>query len=405
MSVIIDPLYGFIDFPRGLIRRLINHPYFQRLDRIRQLGTSGFVYPSAQHTRKQHSLGAYHLVSEALRSLISKGQFIFDSEIEATQAALLMHDLGHGPYSHVLEFVFAKGIAHEEITHMMMNRLNKEFNGELTLALQIFKGQHPKHFLHELISSQLDMDRLDYLMRDSFYTGVREGSVGAERLIKMLDVRDEHLVIHQKGMYSVENYLMARRLMYWQVYLHKTTIAAEEVLRNALLRAKRLAKEGKQLFCTPALHYFLYNDIAKETFENSSKCLDYYIQLDDADILSALKAWRSHEDIVLNTLANNFLNRNLFKAEVFDAPISSEQLQCKKEELAKLMGLTIDQVSYFVSSRSVSKEMYSVTAEGIKVLCNDGEIKDFATLSQIISTDNTATSIKDTKHYLFYQRA
>ncbi len=403
MSVIIDPLYGFIDFPRGLIRRLINHPYFQRLDRIRQLGTSGFVYPSAQHTRKQHSLGAYYLVSEALRGLISKGQFLFDSEIEATQAALLMHDLGHGPYSHVLEFVFAKDIAHEEITLMMMNRLNEEFNGELTLALQIFKGHHPKHFLHELISSQLDMDRLDYLVRDSFYTGVREGSVGAERLIKMLDVRDEHLVIHQKGIYSVENYLMARRLMYWQVYLHKTTVAAEEVLRNALLRAKHLYKEGKELFCTPALQYFLRNDVTKETFESSPDCLDYYLQLDDADILSALKVWRTHEDIVLSTLSNNFLCRHLFKVEELNEPVTADQLREKQEDLADRMGLTVEQASYFVSSRSVSKEMYSATAEGIKVLCHDGEIRDFASLSQIISTD-TNTHIKDTKHYLFYQR-
>lgn len=402
MSVIIDPIYGFISFPRGLVRRIVDHPYFQRLDRIRQLGTSSFVYPSAQHSRKQHSIGAYFLITEALRSLIDKGQFIFDSEIEAVQAAILMHDLGHSPYSHVLEFVFAKGISHEEISLMMMHRMNEEMQGALNLALQVFEGKHPKKFLHELLSSQLDMDRLDYLVRDSFYTGVREGSVGAERMIRMLDVKDDHLVIHQKGLYSVENYLMARRLMYWQVYLHKTTIAAEEVLRSTLARAKDLARAGKELFCTPALGYFLYRDITKHDFENDPHCLSFYTELDDSDILSALKVWANSEDKILRKLASNFLHRELFKVATYDAPITAEQMAEKQQEVAEQLGISWEEARYFISSRIVSKEMYSSSAEGIRVLCHDGNVCDILQLSQIIHTDNAQA--KDTKYYLYYAR-
>lgn len=400
MSVIIDPIYGFIGFPHGLARRIVDHPYFQRLDRIRQLGMSSFVYPAAQHSRKQHSLGAYFLVTEALHSLIAKGQFIFASEIEAVQAAVLMHDLGHSPYSHVLEFVFAKGISHEEISLMMMRKMNEEMQGALSLALQIFEGKHPKRYLHELLSSQLDMDRLDYLVRDSFYTGVREGSVGAERIIRMLDVKDEQLVIHEKGLYSVENYLMARRLMYWQVYLHKTTLAAEEVLRSALRRAKELAARGEELFCTPALRYFLYNDITKSHFETDAACLHHYTQLDDSDVLSALKVWSSANDAILRTLSQSFLNRRLFKVAIYDEPITEEERKRVSTAVAQRLGIGIEEAHYFVSSRTVAKEMYSASAEGIHVLCSDGEVRDILDLSQIIHTDNAQA--KDTKHYLFY---
>lgn len=402
MSVIIDPIYGFIDIPNGLLRKVIDHPYFQRLDRIRQLGTSGFVYPGAQHTRKQHSLGAYYLVTEALRTLAQKGHFLFDSEIEATQATLLMHDLGHGPYSHVLESTFMRGVSHEEISFLMMCRMNETFNAELTLALQIFKNKHPKHFLHELLSSQLDMDRLDYLCRDSFYTGVREGNVGAERIIKMLDVKEDRLVINTKGIYSVENYLMARRLMYWQVYLHKTTVAAEEVLRSALTRAKELAMAGESLLCSPALSFFLYNDVTQDTFHHHPETLDVFAQLDDSDVLSALKVWTTHKDKTLSILASNFIHRRLFKVEVADAPFATEEVEDWKKKVAASLDIPAEETHYFVKTRCVSKEMYSVTAEGIELSFPDDTIHDISDISHIIHHD--AASIKDEKYYLFHQR-
>ena len=287
-KTIIDPVFGFIKVPRGLLLDIVKHPLMQRLTRIKQLGLASFVYPGAQHTRFQHSLGAFHLMSEAIVSLLQKGIFIFDSEAEAIQAAILMHDIGHGPFSHVLEDTLIHGIAHEDISLMMMEQINNEMNGALNLALKIFKDEYPKRFLHQLISSQLDMDRLDYLRRDSFFTGVTEGNIGSARIIKMLNVVDDQLVVEQKGIYSIENYLTSRRLMYWQVYLHKTAVASEKVLVNALLRAKQLAHEGKQLFAPPPLHYFLYNDVDRQWFMSHDEALRHYELLDDNDIWSAM---------------------------------------------------------------------------------------------------------------------
>src|SRR5574344_1217770 len=301
-KIINDPVFGFIKIPKGLLYNIVRHPLIQRLSRIKQLGLASVVYPGAQHTRFQHSLGAFHLMSEALVNLMQKGNFIFDSEAEAVKAAILMHDIGHGPFSHVLENTIIKGISHEEISLMMMEEINDDFNGMLNLALNIFKDQYPKRFLHQLISSQLDMDRLDYLRRDSFFTGVTEGNIGSARIIKMLDVKDDRLVIESKGIYSIENYLTSRRLMYWQVYLHKTAVACEKILINTLLRAKYLVSIGKELFAPPALKYFLYNKVDRLWFRTHNEALQYYEELDDSDIWSTLKVWMHHSDKILSTL-------------------------------------------------------------------------------------------------------
>ncbi len=400
--IINDPVYGFTEVPRGLLCDIIRHPYFQRLHRIRQLGLAGLVYPGAQHTRFLHSLGAYHLTRKAIESLSSKGVFIFDSETEAVEAAILMHDLGHGPFSHVLEHVFVDGVSHEEVSLMMIEQINEEMHGQLNLAIKIFKDEYAKHFLHELICSQLDMDRLDYLCRDSFFTGVREGNIGAERIIQTLNVWDDRLVVEQKGLYSVENYLMSRRLMYWQVYLHKTATAGEAVLTAALKRAKELAEAGVELFASPALRYFLYNRIDRRTFIEDRDCLRHFAELDDSDILNAIKVWQGHDDRVLALLANDFIERRLFKVEVLDAAPGQERIEALHEEIARALSLTKEEARYFVAIREARKEMYSSTAEGIGILYPDGSVRDVSTVSLIVRNETTQPT--DHKLYLFYQR-
>lgn len=307
--VINDPVHGFTTLRRGLLRDIVHHPYFQRLDRIRQLGLSSFVYPGATHTRKAHSLGAYTLIHKAFHVLREKGYFIFDSEQEAAEAAMLMHDLGHGPYSHVLESEIVQGISHEDISLLMMERINAELHGALNLAIQIFKGEYNKPFLHELISSEeLDMDRLDYLCRDAFYTGVREGAIGADRLIQTLELtEDDHLTMSPKATYPMENYRVARRLMYWQVYLHKTTVAAEQLLRLVLRRARQLISAGQPLVCPSSLRYFM---------EGQPFDLDRYAALDDSDILCALKDWALSSDSELSHWSRCFLDRRLLKVHI-----------------------------------------------------------------------------------------
>ena len=336
-KIINDPVFGFINIPKGLLYNIVCHPLLQRLTRIKQLGLSSAVYPGAQHTRFQHSLGAFYLMSEAISHLTAKGNFIFDSEAEAVQAAILLHDIGHGPFSHVLENTLVTGVSHEEISLMLMERINKDLKEQLNLAIQIFKDEYPKKFLHQLVSGQLDMDRLDYLRRDSFYTGVTEGNIGSARIIKMLDVKDDHLVVESKGIYSIENFLTSRRLMYWQVYLHKTSVASEKMLISTLLRAKELA--SVELFASPALKFFLYHSIGKEEFYNDSNCLEYFIQLDDNDIWTALKVWSSHSDIILSTLSRGLINRHLFKVEVTSSPSR------KKERKNCFQGYVISYIS------------------------------------------------------------
>lgn len=398
--VVNDPVYGFVSVPRGLLCELINHPAFQRLSRIRQLGMSALVYPGATHTRWAHSLGAYHLMREAFRALKEKGVFVFDVEEEGAEIAILLHDIGHGPFSHVLEHTLIEHLSHEEITRALMRRLNREFGGALGMAIQIYSDEYPKRFLHQLICSQLDTDRLDYLCRDSFYTGVREGNIGAARLIKMLSVADDRLVVEGKGLYSVENYLMARRLMYWQVYLHKTAVAAEEMLRAALERAKELTRGGVRLFASPQLEYFLRSEVQTSHFEEDEECINHFLNLNDSDILCALGVWQHSEDAVLSALAGGFVNRRLFKADIFEGNVSSEALDDCRERVAAQLHIPLEATRYFVRRRFVSKEMYSANAEGIKVQMPDGAIADVSDVSHIVRGE--AVTMEEGRTYVFH---
>ena len=402
-KIINDPVFGFIKIPRGLLYDIVEHPMMQRLNRINQLGLASVVYPGARHTRFQHSLGAFHLMSEAILSLQQKGQFIFDSEAEAVQAAILMHDIGHGPFSHVLENTLIKGISHEEISLMMMEEINRHFNGQLNLAVSIFKGEYPKDFLHQLISSQLDMDRLDYLRRDSFYTGVTEGNIGSARIIKMLNVVDDLLVVESKGIYSLENYLTTRRLMYWQVYLHKTAVACEKVLVNTLLRAKDLTRQGKLVFASPSLQYFLQNEVDGTWFDNHEEALKMYGDLDDSDIWSALKAWKYSDDKILSTLATDMLNRHIFKVEVNEAPVGEDRIMDIAAQIAAKMDISTDDARrYMMSINTIQKDMYNVDDDSITILYKDGSTKDISEASELLNVQLLSKKIR--KYYLCYQR-
>ena len=401
-KIINDPVFGFIKIPRGLLYGIVEHPLFQRLNRINQLGLASVVYPGARHTRFQHSLGAFHLMTEAVRSLQEKGNFIFDSEAEAVEAAILMHDIGHGPFSHVLEDTLIHSISHEDISLLMMEEINKCFNGQLNLAISIFKGDYPKNFLHQLISSQLDMDRLDYLRRDSFYTGVTEGNIGSARIIKMLNVIDDSLVVEHKGIYSLENYLTTRRLMYWQVYLHRTCVAYEKVLVNMLNRAKDLIRKGQEVFASPALNYFLSNEVDGEWFSQHPEALSYYGELDDSDIWSAMKAWKHHDDKILSTLATDMLDRRIFKVEVHEEPIPKERIEALKRNISQNMGIAYEDADYMISQNTISKDMYNVDDDSIAILYKDGTIRDISEASELLNVQLLSKKIR--KYYLCYQR-
>ena len=402
-KIINDPVFGFIKIPRGLLLDIVQHPLMQRLTRIKQLGMANVVYPAAQHTRFQHSIGAFHLMSEAILSLQQKGHFIFDSEAEAVEAAILMHDIGHGPFSHVLENTLITGISHEKISLLMMEQINQEMQGALNLALKIFKGDYQKKFLHELISSQLDMDRLDYLRRDSFFTGVTEGNIGSARIIKMLDVVDDKLVVNSKGIYSIENYLTTRRLMYWQVYLHKTTVAFEKMLVNTLRRAKLLAHQGKELFASPALRYFLYNDLDAAFFEaHQEEALRNYGLLDDSDIWCALKDWMSSDDQILSLLATNLINRHIFRVEIHEEPVTQERIDEVLKILMAYYGISREEASYLISVDIIEKDMYDVNDDRIDILYRDGTIRDIADASEILNVALLSKKIRN--YYLCFQR-
>ncbi len=402
LKIISDPVFGFIRIPRGLLYNIVEHPFFQRLNRINQLGLASVVYPSARHTRFQHSLGAFHLMSEAVRSLQEKGVYIFDSEAEAVEAAILMHDIGHGPFSHVLEHTLISGISHEDISLMMMEHINRDLNGQLNLAISIFKNQYPNKIFHQLISSQLDMDRLDYLRRDSFYTGVTEGNIGSARIIKMLNVKDEQLVVEAKGIYSIENFLTTRRLMYWQVYLHKTTVGYEKVLVNTLRRAKWLTRQGEQLFASPSLRYFLEHDIDAAWFEKQPEALQMYAELDDSDIWSALKAWKHAADPILRLLATDLLDRHLFHVEVREEPPTEEELEDLRTRLAETFGISKDDTDYLLTVAEIGKDMYNPADDSIGILYKDGTVKDIADASEILNVHLLSKKIR--KYYLCYQR-
>ena len=408
-KIINDPVFGFLSIPNDLIYDVLQHPYVQRLNRIRQLGLSYLVYPGATHSRFGHSLGAMHLMQEAIRSLRLKDVEITEQEETAAMIAILLHDIGHGPFSHVLEHTIVDGVTHEDISLLMMLRINEDLNGQLDTAIAIFKNEYPKHFLHQLISSQLEVDRMDYLCRDSFFTGVQEGRVASERLLKMLDVRDDKLVVQIKGIYSVEKFLVARRLMYWQVYLHKTSVAAEQHLIKILSRAKELARESREsrvesgeLFCSPALRYFLYQNVTFDMFSPTSEALEQYALLDDNDVLSAIKAWISSEDKVLSALSKSFINRQLFRGELLDAPLTDAQKKELNQTYAAALGVSEEEAQYLWSEHVSTSNTYSEKADSIDILYSDGRVRDIAEASEIL--DLEALTRKPIKRYIFKYR-
>jgi HD superfamily phosphohydrolase len=401
-KIVNDPIYGFITIPDGIIFKLVEHPYFQRLRRIQQLGITSLVYPGAIHTRFHHALGAMHLMTNAIETLRSKGIEITDNEAESAQIAILLHDIGHGPFSHILEHSIVKGISHEDISAMLMERLNKEFKGKLTLAIKIFRGEYHKKFLHQLVSSQLDVDRLDYLTRDTFFTGVSEGVIGYDRIIKMLTVADGNLVVEAKGIYSIEKFIIARRLMYWQVYLHKTVLSGMELLVNILKRAKELADAGEELFCTPAFAIFLFNDLGKKDFAKYPDLLDAFAQLDDYDVLSSIKVWTGHDDNILSTLCTWLINRHLYKIVLQDKPIAKSQLKILQEEAMDKYKVTAKEVGYFVSTDQVTNDIYSTQQVRINIVYPNGKIMDFTKASDNLNTNaiNTVTR----KYFVCYPK-
>lgn len=401
-KIINDPVFGFINIPEGLLFNIVTHPLLQRLTRIKQMGLSSVVYPGAQHTRFQHSLGAFYLMSEAITQLRSKGQEITKEESDGVLAAILLHDIGHGPFSHVLENTIVRGVSHEDISLLLMEKMNKDLNGQLELAMRIFKDEYHKKFLHQLVSGQLDMDRLDYLRRDSFYTGVTEGNIGSARIIKMLNVKNDQLVVEAKGIYSIENFLLSRRLMYWQVYLHKTSVACEKMLISALLRAKELATNGTEVFASPALHFFLYKDINKTEFYQNAECLNNFIELDDNDIWTSLKVWCSHPDKVLSGLSQGIINRNIFKVEMSSTPISKERKTELLTQISQKLAISMKESGYFISTSSIEKNMYDKADDSIDIMYNDGSIKNIAEASDMLNISLLSKKVK--KYYICYQR-
>ena len=401
-KIINDPIYGFISIPDEFIFDIIEHPYLQRLRRISQLGLSHLVYPGAVHTRFQHVVGAMHLMGKAIAVLKKKGHRISDEEKRGVLLAILLHDIGHGPFSHALEFDIVKSVTHENISAYFISRLEKSFGSDLRLALTIFEDNYHKPFLHQLVSSQLDMDRLDYLNRDSFFSGVSEGTIGSDRLIEMLEVREGQLVLEEKGIYSVEKFIVARRLMYWQVYLHKTVVAAEYMLIYALRRAKSLARKGTAVFSSPALSFFLDKDVLKLDFEENETVLENFAALDDYDILQSLKVWSSHSDATLSFLSASIVNRNLFKIEISKKPYTETEITELKSRLAeepRFQGLDL---SYLVFSDKLVNKAYNQEFQNINLLMKSGEIIDLSKASDNLNISALAKPVE--KYFLCYPR-
>jgi len=397
-----DPVYGFITIPNELIFDIIEHPYFQRLRRIRQLGLSHLVYPGALHTRFHHSIGAMYLMRQAINILKDKGHKISDEESCGAAIAILLHDIGHGPYSHTLEHSIVNEINHESLSALYMDRLNEVFNGQLKTGIEIFRDQYPKKFLHKLVSSQLDMDRLDYLKRDSFFTGVSEGIINADRIIKMLQIVDDNLAVEAKGIYSIEKFLIARRLMYWQVYLHKTVLAAEYMLMKVLKRAKFLASQGVDLFATSALSAFLYNDYNKNDFQSKPELLDIFSQLDDFDILTSLKEWVKHPDKILSYLSHCIVNRRLFRIEIQEIEFDKTKVERIKQEAQKDFGINIDEADYFVFTDATTNYAYNPQDRGINIIYKDGALKDIGEASDQLNISVLSKPVK--KFFLCYPK-
>lgn len=406
-KIVNDPVHGFININYPLIFDLIEHPFFQRLRNIKQLGLTYLVYPGATHSRLQHALGAMHLLDMAIETLRSKGQIIMEHEAEAACAAILLHDIGHGPFSHALEYSIAKGVSHETISRCLMEEINKEFNGRLTLAIEIFDDKYPKRFLHQLISGQLDMDRMDYLKRDSFFSGVTEGAIGSDRIIKMLNVVNDELVVEAKGIYSIEKFLIARRLMYWQVYLHKTVVAAEQTLIKMLKRAKELAKQSNSIDASPALKFFLLNDISNSEFMGSSDnkqniALQNFTLLDDSDIMVSAKLWMNSNDPSLATLAKMIINRTLLSVSLKNTPLDSKQIDRLRVSFIKLNPELKEFADYFVFSDSLSISAYQPGDESIKILYNNGQLTDIAEASDMLNAKALSNEVK--KYFICYPK-
>lgn len=397
-----DPLYGFLTLPYDILFDLIEHPYFQRLRRIRQLGLSHLVFPGANHTRFHHALGALFLMNEAIKNLRIKDVEISDKEAEGVCIAILLHDIGHGPFSHTLEQTIVSGVDHEDISLAMMRQLNADFDGRLDTAIAIFTNQYKKHFLHQLVSSQLDMDRLDYLRRDSFYSGVSEGVVSSDRIIKMLYVVNDELVVEEKGIYSIEKFIIARRLMYWQVYLHKTVVAAEELLLKILQRAKELAAKGQELFCTPAFRFFLYENPEKQDFIHNREALNTFSLLDDNDVMSSIKVWMSHEDKVLSLLCSNLIYRHLPKIRVQKTSIPKEEIQSEREHIMQKFNISNKEASYFVYAGKLENKAYDSHIQGISLLMKNGDVVDIAEASDNYNLNALKGSVL--KHFLCYYK-
>lgn len=401
-KILNDPIHGFIRLPKGIIFDLIEHPYFQRLRRISQLGLSSLVYPGAYHTRFHHAIGAMHLMTKAIESLRSKGHDITDEESLGAEIAILLHDIGHGPFSHALEHSISHNISHEQISSLFMKKLNKEFEGKLDVAIQIFEGNYKKNFLHQLVTSQLDVDRMDYLKRDSFYSGVQEGIIGSERIIHMLNIVDDNLVVESKGIYSVEKFLIARRLMYWQVYFHKTVVCAEQMLIQILKRAKELSQTGTDLFTTTALKKFLENNYSLSNFEYDESVFNSFSQLDDFDIMTCIKEWKDHKDIILSTLSNNIIDRKLFKVIVNDKPFDQEIVNSIKEQVKTKYSLNSSEVNYMVIEGQISNDAYKLNDSDIKIFYKNGSLLD---ISQASDQDAiSAISKKVKKFFICYPK-
>lgn len=401
-KIINDPVYGFVSIPLGLIFDLIQHPYLQRLRFIKQVSMTHLVYPGALHTRFQHVVGAMHLMRLAIDTLRDKSVVVTEQEEEAALIAILLHDIGHGPFSHSLEHTIVEGVSHEVISSLLMDKLNIEFEGKLQLAITIFNNEYHRKFLHQLVSSQLDTDRMDYLNRDSFFTGVSEGVISFDRIIKMLTVKDDELVVEVKGIYSVENFLIARRLMYWQVYLHKTVLAAEQMLIQILKRAKQLSMASVDLFGTVALKHFLVNKIDSSNFRSDAIHLDYFTKLDDTDILSAIKSWVDHEDKILSTLCTGLMRRNLFRTEMRASDFSKDEILKVRNQVKEIMNLNEDEIDYFVYYQVVQNSAYSADKDPIKILNNKGELVEIAEASDLSNLE--ALSKRVIKYALTYPK-
>ena len=401
-KIINDPIYGFIEIDKGIINDLINHDYFQRLRRISQLGLSYLVYPGAEHSRFQHALGCLHLMKKALSILENKGHIITSDEKTAVKIAILLHDIGHSPFSHALERTLIKNISHEDITLLYLHKFNEIFDGKLSLAIKIFTDNYHKKFLNQLVSSQLDIDRLDYLKRDSFFTGVAEGNIGVDRIINMLNVENDMLVIEEKGIYSIEKFLLARRLMYWQVYLHKTVLSSEFMLIKLIQRAVYLVKNQQEIYLSPELDYFLKNEFTLEELKNDNSFLEKFSKMDDYEIFTCLKYWISSNDYVLSNLSKKILNRDLLKIKIQKNSFDITKIKDSKELMIKNEKITSHEVDFFIFSEKVSNSLYSTNDDNIKILFKDGSIKDFSNSSE--QFDNNVFSKTINKYFFCFPK-